>query len=116
VLHKEKPHDSCTSQLIIDVIKSDIIRLAGNIAHMGRNEEFIRGFSNPKLIENLGDVGIDRRIILMCILTNAVKCEDVDLKRLPFWRDPMTNSCEHCNESSGFLTEREFIDKIFKCL
>ena len=63
VLHKEKPHYSCTSQLIIDMIKSDIIRLVGNVAHMGRNE-FIRGFNNPKLIENLGDVDIDGKIIL----------------------------------------------------
>jgi len=73
VLHKEKPHDSCTSQLIIHIIKSDIIRLAGNVAHMGRNEEFTRGFHNPKLIEKFGDVDIDGRIILMWILTKYCK-------------------------------------------
>ena len=73
VLHKDKPHDSCTLQLIIDIIKSDIIRLAGNVEHMGRNEEFIRGFNKSKLIENLGDVDIDGRIILMWILTKYCK-------------------------------------------
>ena len=33
--------------------------MAGNVAQMGRNEEFIRGFNNLKVIENLGDVDID---------------------------------------------------------
>jgi hypothetical protein len=73
MLHKEKPHDSCTSQVIIDIIKSERIRLAGNVAHMGRNEEFIRGFNNHKVIEYLGDVDIDGRIILMWILTKYCK-------------------------------------------
>jgi hypothetical protein len=65
VLHKEKHHVSCTLQLIIDIIKLDIIKLVGNVAHMGINEEFIRSFNNPKVIEKLGDVEIDGRIILM---------------------------------------------------
>jgi len=73
MLHKEKPHEYCTLQLIIDIIKSDIIKLVGNVAHMGRNEEFIRGFNNPKVIEKLGDVEIDGRIILMWILTKYSK-------------------------------------------
>jgi len=49
-----------------------MIRLAGNIAHMGINE-FVRGFNKPKVIENLGDVDIDERIKLMCILTKYCK-------------------------------------------
>jgi len=73
VLYKKKPHESCTLQLIIDIIKSDIIKLVGSVAHMGRNEEFIQGFNNPKVIEKLGNVEIDGRIILMWILTKS--CE-----------------------------------------
>jgi hypothetical protein len=68
----EELHDSCTWQSIIDIIKSDRIRLSGNVAHMARNE-FIRGFNNPKVIENVGDVDIDGRIILMWILTKYFK-------------------------------------------
>jgi len=49
-----------------------MIRLAGNVARIGINE-FIRGFNKPKVIENLGDVDIDGRIILMCILTKYCK-------------------------------------------
>ena len=45
----------------------------GSVAHMGRNEEFIQGFNNPKVIEKLGNVEIDGRIILMWILTKS--CE-----------------------------------------
>jgi len=47
--------------------------MAGNVAHMGRNEEFIRCFNNPKVIENLGDVDRDGRIILMWILKKYCK-------------------------------------------
>jgi hypothetical protein len=39
---------------------------------MARNE-FIRGFNNPKVKENVGDLDIDGRIILMWILTKYCK-------------------------------------------
>jgi hypothetical protein len=47
---------------------------------MGRNYEFVRGFNNPEVIDNLGDVDVDGRIILMRILMKYCKVRRCELE------------------------------------
>jgi len=67
-LHNEELNDLYCSPNIVRVIKSRIMRWAGQVARMGRGEAY-RGFwwGNLRERDHLGDLGIDERIILRLI-------------------------------------------------
>lgn len=56
--------------------------------------------------DRLGDLGVDGRVMLRCILNRMGRALII---RLTQDRD-MAGSCEHCNELSGSIKHREFLD------
>jgi len=67
-LHNEELNDLYCSPSIVRVIKSRRMRWTGHVARMGRGEAYT-GFwwGNLRLRDDLGDPGIDGRIILKWI-------------------------------------------------
>jgi len=63
-LHNEELNDLCSSPNIVRVIKSRRMRLAGNVACMRKRRDVYRVLVGKLEGKNVGDPGIDRRIIL----------------------------------------------------
>jgi len=68
-LHNEELNDLYSLPIIVRVIKSRIMRWTGHVAHMGERRGIYTGFywGNLRERDNLGDPGIDGRIILRWI-------------------------------------------------
>jgi len=58
--------------------------------------------------DHLGDMAVSGRTLLKCILEK--QCEDVDWIYLAQVGGQLARSCEHCNETSGFIKGMEFVD------
>jgi len=70
-LHNEELSDLYSLPIIVRVIKSRRMRLAGHVARMGIGEAYtVFWWTNLKERDHLGDPGVDGRIILRRIFRN----------------------------------------------
>jgi hypothetical protein len=74
-----------------------------------RVEMYIRFWSeNPKERDHSEDLGVDGNIIVQRVLGKYVGRCGLDVAGSG--QGPMAGSCEHCNETSGFVKGGEFLD------
>ena len=70
-LHNEEPNDLYCSPNIVRIIKSRRMRWARHIARTGKGESYTEfWWGNLRERNNLGDPGIDGRIILRSVFRN----------------------------------------------